>query len=107
PPGGDQAVGLRRARRVIRMAVIVAEDLEAGLAALPLDLQQVLRRDRVADAGTLRLAVHGPYHALDAPLAASQQHAADLEGITLPPVLLDVQQQWPGDFHRWGPCRER
>src|SRR5438477_6931836 len=79
--GGDPAVGLRRPRRVVGMAVEVPHDVEALAAGRALHVDMLLVAYYVADGGTLLLVVgdgYDPRDVYDAIADAADHHPAHL-----------------------------
>src|SRR5262249_13030008 len=83
--GRDLAVGLGRTRRMVGVAVVIADDVEAAVAGGALDADEVLGRDPVEDPRRLDLTVHDLLDRLDTdaavPVDPSEEDTTHLEGI--------------------------
>src|SRR5207253_7703111 len=98
PGPGTLGVCDRGAGRVVRVAVVVALDLEAAVVALALDADLVPRVHLVAVAGALDHGVaHPPGFGHQAVAPGGDQHPADLVGIALRGVRADLLIGRPGD----------
>src|SRR5579859_4544603 len=89
---GPRALGVesRRLRRVVRVAVVVAHDVETARVSLALDPDVVARVDLVAVAGALDHYVARAPHLGDGAVAArAEQDAADLVRVALGAVRAD------------------